>query len=217
MSAKSIKIKVISATQANSFVIKHHYSGKVVPNSQLHFGVFLNNVLHGVMQFGASINKKGTINLVKGTGWNDFIELNRMVFDDTLPKNSESRAIAIAMKLIKKNAPHIKWVISFADATECGDGTIYRASGFYLVGITPNTALRTNPATGEKMHVIQAHHKKISKEFRNWTPAVGFQVKYIYFIDKNQLKNLTKPVLPFSDLAKMGAKMYKGVKISTEQ
>ena len=38
---KEIEIKVIPAKIANDFVKKHHYSGKVVPNSTLHFGVFL--------------------------------------------------------------------------------------------------------------------------------------------------------------------------------
>ena len=58
-----------------------------------------------------------------------------MAFDEYLPKNSESRCFAIAIKMIKKNTPHIKWVISFSDATQCGDGAIYRASGFYLTAI----------------------------------------------------------------------------------
>ena len=158
MKVKDIRLKVIPSKLANEFVKKYHYSGKVVPNSKLHFGAFYNNVLHGVMSYGTSINKKGTINLVKNTRWNNFIELNRMAFDDVLPKNAESRCIAISIKLIKKHAPHIDWIISFADCTQCGDGTIYRASGFNLVGIAKNTALRINPETNEKMHIIKKCH-----------------------------------------------------------
>jgi hypothetical protein len=210
--AKEIKVKVIPPKIANDFVKKHHYSGKVVPNSTLHFGCFLDGKLHGVMQYGPSINKKGTINLVEGTGWNEFIELNRMAFDDYLPKYSESRCIAITIKLIKKNAPHIKWIISFADGTQCGDGTIYRASGFKLVGIADNTALRMNPKTGEAMHIIQAHHLKKSQEFKNWKPFKGKQLKYLYLIDKSMKVN--KEILPFSEIDKQGAGMYKGKKIS---
>jgi len=210
--AKEIIVKVIPSKIANEFVKKHHYSGKVVPNSKLHFGCFLDGKLHGVMQYGPSINKKGTINLVEGTGWNEFIELNRMAFDDYLPKYSESRCIAISIKLIKKNAPQIKWIITFADGTQCGDGTIYRASGFKLVGIVDNTALRMNPETGEAMHVIQAHHLKISSEFRNWKPFKGKQLKYIYLIDKTI--KITKKVLPFSKIDEMGAGMYKGEKVT---
>jgi len=215
--AKEIIVKVITSKVANAFVKKQHYSGKVVPNSTLHFGCFLDKRLHGVMSFGPSINKKGTINLVEGTGWNEFIELNRMAFNDFLPKYSESRCISIAMKLIKKNAPHIKWVISFADGTQCGDGTIYRASGFKLVGIAENTALRINPKTLKPMHIIQAHHLKMSSEFRNWKAYEGYQLKYIYFIDKKMESNLTKPIIPFSEIDKIGAGMYKGEKITLKE
>jgi len=215
--AKEIVVKVIPSKVANDFVKKYHYSGKVVPNSTLHFGCFLDKGLHGVMSFGPSINKKGTINLVESTGWNEFIELNRMAFNDFLPKYSESRCISVAMKLIKKNAPHIKWVISFADGTQCGDGTIYRASGFKLVGIAENTALRINPTTNKPMHVIQAHHLKMSKEFRKWEAYKGYQLKYIYFIDKQMVKKLTKPVIPFSEIDKQGAGMYKGKKITLKE
>lgn len=213
--AKEIIVKVIPSKIANDFVKKHHYSGKVVPNSTLHFGAFLDNKLHGVMSFGPSINKKGTINLVEGTDWNGFLELNRMAFDDYLPSNSESRCISIALKLIKKNAPQIKWIISFADGCQCGDGTIYRASGFKLVGIAENTKIRINPKTGEKVHIIQAYHLKISShEFRSWQPIKGNMLKYIYFIDKNKEKDLTVPIIPFSKIDELDAGMYKGEKIT---
>jgi len=213
--AKEIIVKVINSRIANDFVKKHHYSKKVVPNSTLHFGCFLDDKLHGVMSYGPSINKKGTINLVENTGWNEFIELNRMAFDDYLPKYSESRCISISLKLIKKQAPHIKWVISFADGTKCGDGTIYRASGFLLVGIVDNTALRVNPNTGEAVHIIQAHHLKISHEFKNWEPLKGKQLKYIYLIDKRC--KISAPILPFSKIDELGAGMYKGEKITLSE
>lgn len=213
--AKEIKISVIEPTVANNFIRATHYSHKVVPNSQLHFGAYLDGVLHGVMQFGPGINKKATINLVSGTKWNEFIELNRLAFDSKLPKNSESRCIAIALKLIRKNAPHIKWVLSFADGTQCGDGTIYRAAGFKLVGIVKNTSLRVEPGTGRKLHVIQAHHLKISKEFRAWPAIVGYQLKYIYLLDPTC--KLTVPVLPYSAIDEMGAGMYLGQKITLSE
>ena len=125
--AKEIKLKVIHSKIANEFVSKYHYSGSYVRNSTLHFGAFYKNKLHGVLQYGNSIDKRNCIQFVKNTKWNEFIELNRMAFDNILPKNSESRCISISIKLIKKYAPHIKWILSYADGTQCGDGTIYRA------------------------------------------------------------------------------------------
>ena len=38
----------------------------------------------------------------------------------------------MSIKLLRKYAPQIKWIVSFADACSCGDGTIYRASNFVL-------------------------------------------------------------------------------------
>ena len=99
---KKIDVRVIPSKIAIPFIKKHHYSGKVVQNSCLHFGAFYNKKLHGVMSFGPSMVKDKLIGLVKETGWNEFIELNRMAFDDILPRNSESRCISIALKLLKK-------------------------------------------------------------------------------------------------------------------
>ena len=209
-SAKDIVIKPISAKAANELVKRVHYSGKVVPNSQLHFGAYLNGKLEGAMSFGPPINKKGTINVVAQTQWNHMLELNRMAFSDVLPRNSESRAMAIAFKLIKKHYPHIEWVVSFSDGTQCGDGTIYRAAGFVLTDIRESDALRVNPKTGEVMHVIQAHHLMLSKEFRSWKPTKGYQLRYIYFLNPAARQRLTVPILPFSKIDEMGAGMYKG-------
>ena len=234
--AKQITVKVIPGKIAVPFIRKHHYSGKTVNNSNLHFGVFSGGVLHGVMSFGPSLDKSKMLGLVEGTGWNEFLELNRMAFDDTLPRNSESRAISIAFKLIKKNAPQIKWVVSFADGCSCGDGTIYRASGFVLTAIKPNGNLVQLP-TGEKIHkmTLESNPTTPRKElggksyydvtgghfdFKKYVSHVngkilpGYQLRYIYFIDQSYRDRLTVPVIPFSRIDEIGAGMYKGEKIT---
>jgi hypothetical protein len=147
--AKHLILRPISSKVASDLIRRVHYSGKVVQNSQLSIGVFYRGKLEGALQFGPSLDKRKLITLVSGTGWNQFIELNRLAFTDVLPRNSESRAIAISMRLIKEYALHIKWVISFADATQCGDGAIYRASGFVLTAIKRNQQLYTLPFSHE--------------------------------------------------------------------
>lgn len=234
--AKEIIVKVIPSKIANPFIKSHHYSGKVVNNSCLHFGAFLDGRLHGVMSYGPSLDKSKILGLVEGTGWNDYLELNRMAFDDYLPRNSESYCIAQSIKLIKKNAPHIKWIISFADGCSCGDGTIYRASNFVLTDIKKNYNLVQLPS-GEKIHkmTLESNPKSPRPElggkcyyditggkfdFKKYVQAVngtiltGYQLRYIYFIDKSYRKRLTVPEIPFSKIDEMGAGMYKGEKIT---
>jgi len=248
------------------------------------------------MQFGPSLDKRKLIALVEGTQWNEFIELNRLAFTEVLPRNSESRALSIAFKLMRKHAPHIKWVVSFADATQCGDGTIYRAAGFILTGIKQNSQLYIFPMPDDMDAVplldaglsddevfvlrqwlfsIQANARqdvahKMTGEFHMWpserrrvmmslqgtphahkmsleggqrpnrllsavkeimrkvtsgatsadrlfrlmggVPSKGFQLRYVYFLDKSCQDRLTVPVIPFSRIAEVGAGMYKGVR-----
>ena len=219
--AKEIIVKVIPSKVANSFVKKTHYSGKVVPNSTLHFGCFLDNKLHGVMSYGTSMQKSKIIGLVKPCLWNEMLELNRMAFDDYLPKYSESRCISISIKLIKKNAPHIKWILSYADGCQCGDGTIYRASGFKLVGLKKNKTMLKMP-NGEIVAdktLNNSNYKRIGQSAGYWkkngaVPIKGNQLRYIYLIDTNC--KITVPIIPFSEIDKKGAGMYKGKKISLQ-
>lgn len=103
--AKEIEIRVIPSRIANPFIKAHHYSGKVVNNSCLHFGAFLDGRLHGVLSYGPSLDKKKIIGLVEGTTWDGFLELNRMAFDDYLPRNSESYCMYTAMIPPRRQQP----------------------------------------------------------------------------------------------------------------
>ena len=204
---KEIELKVIPSKIANDFVRKHHYSGKVVNNSYLHFGALLDKKLHGVMSFGHSLDKAKTQKLVKNTGWNEFCELNRMAFDDYLPRNSESYCLGKALRLIKKNAPHIKWVISFADGCSCGDGTIYRASNFVLTQIKKNSTIYINDE-GDKVCNITFRTTSLNKQ--GFKLLEGYMFRYIYFIDKKCMQDLTCEIIPFSKIKELGVGMYKG-------
>ena len=214
-SVKDLVLKVIPAKVANDFVKKHHYSGKVVPNSQLHYGVFLDGILHGCMQFGPPMLKLKMIKLVDNTGWNDFIELNRMAFDPWLPKNSESRAIAVALRLIRKNNPHIKWVVSFADGIQCGDGTIYRAAGFILTQIKKNVGNQRVDTDGTVYTRLSftAHKPNEIERFNKMKLATGYQFRYVYFLDQSYRNFLTGSGIPYSKIKEVGARMYKGKKL----
>ena len=206
-SAKDLRVEPISAKDAAGLVRRIHYSGKVVQNSQLHMGVFLDGRLEGAMQFGPPIDRRNLLGLVAGAKWNDMLELNRMAFGERLPRNSESRAIGVAFRLIKRQYPQIKWVVSFADGTQCGDGTIYRASGFVLCGLKKNSTI-VRLADGS----VAAKHGTSKRDFSGSETLPGFQMRYIYFLDKACRERLTVPELPFSAIEEAGAGMYKGIK-----
>lgn len=231
-SAKDIVLKPISGAAATELIRRVHYSGKTVRNSQLHIGVFLHGTLHGAMQYGPPLDRSKLLPLVRGTPWNGMLELNRMAFDDALPPNSESRAIAVSFRVLRAHAPQIKWVVSFADATQCGDGTIYRAAGLLLTGINRSNNLarlsdgtvihkmtlesgptRPRPEAGGRSYYAVTGGKY---DFRGYIAALGgtilpgFQLRYVGFVDPSWRPRLAVEPLPYSMIDDVGARMYRG-------
>lgn len=237
MSAKDIAVSPISSGDAHRFVRSHHYSGKTTSNSQLHLGAFLGERLVGVAQFGPPMDRSKLVGLVRDTKWNDMLELNRLAMIDNTPRNTESRFLAVCFRLIRKHAPNVEWVVSFADGTQCGDGTIYRAAGFVLTGIKRNTQIWRMPdgETVSRMTATDTRHparerllSRITVTKGKYTaaaigaasmapfkaagaePLPGFQLRYLYFLNPTARARLTVPVLPFSEIDRLGAGMYKG-------
>lgn len=209
---KNIIIKSIDSASAKKVIQKFHYSGKTTQNSQIHFGVFLDGILHGALQFGPSIDKRRMAENL-GVKFNETLELNRMAFSDFLPKNSESRALGVCLRILKKTYPHLKIIVSFADACQCGDGTIYRASGFKLHSFKKNSSLLKN--IDGSVVAKKALDNKITSDGKYLSntlglkPLEGYQMKYLYFFNKD-LENKFK-FIDFKDIPD-NVKMYKGIK-----
>lgn len=228
--AKRIEVKPISVADARRVVKQHHYSGKVDPRSSLNLGVFYNGRCEGAMQLGIPIDKRKAIGVVSDTPWNGFLDLHRLAFSPNLPRNSESRAIGYMMRWIRKTYPFIQWVQSYADACQCGDGAIYRASGFVLVGIKENSSMYRMPDGSVKCKLVfepgfggsisagvKGQYGKTGSETSSSflkrigaSKLHGFQLRYLYFLDQTARERLTVPVLPFSEIDRRSAGMYKG-------
>lgn len=230
--AKDIVLRPIPARLANDTIRRLHYSGKHARNPQLNIGVYLSGRLEGAMQFGPPMDRRKLIGLVAGTPWHGLLEINRMAFSDALPPNSESRAIAVSLRLLRQYASHVKWVVSFADATQCGDGTIYRAAGFILTGINRSDNIARLPS-GETVHKLtlegMPHLPRPEASgrcyfdvtgrryaFAEYVAAVGgeilpgHQLRYIGFTDPAWRDRLTVTPLPYSAIDDAGARMYRG-------
>ena len=229
--ALKIEIKPIDKPTADKIVKKYHYSGKVVQNSNLNFGVFYNGILLGAMQFGSPMVKDKLLPLVKDAKWGSVLELNRMAFSDALPRFGESRALSLAFKWIKKNAPQVEWIVSFADGTQCGHGTIYQASNFYLTQIKKNSSIILLPS-GEticemslRMTANADARKKgyktarqyLDAEHKGWRYINGYMYRYIYFLTKNAKKNFQGEFIPYSKIKEIGAEMVRGEWVDSQK
>ena len=185
------------------------------------------------MQFGPSLDTRKMAGLVRGSGFHEFLELNRMAFSERLPRNSESRAIGIACRVLRRMAPHVRWIVTFADATQCGDGTIYRASGFLLTAIKRSENLVRLPS-GEVLHKMTLESNPTccrpelggrtyadvtggKNDFRAYVAAVGgtvlpgYQLRYVRFLDPSYQDRLTVPVIPYTSIP-ADCRMVRGLR-----
>ena len=119
-------------------------------------------------------------------------------------KNIESYCIAQTLKMLKKDSPKTKVVVSYADRNEKHKGIIYRASNWLYQGFSigrgdafmyrfPNTKKwLTDRAIGDKLGTNSLHG--VLKKVPDMEYKVKFRKhRYIYFLcNKKEKKRLIK-------------------------
>jgi hypothetical protein len=182
-------VKEIDRNISNSIIIKNHYSKKIYNATYIHLGIFINNELIGILQYGYAMNPASCGSVVKDTEMDQYLELNRMWLDDKAERNSESKAISYSLRYIRSKMPRIKWIQSFADE-RCGFfGIVYQACSFSFYGehkstfweldnvVYHNSMMTSRKAGGKKYDLLQANKERCTSHTLR-------QFRYIFFIDK---------------------------------
>jgi hypothetical protein len=221
MSAREIRLEIVPRHEADECVRRWHYSGKTYVKSTLHVGVFYRGALLGAIQCGEGVCSPCMAHIVEGTTAETYIEINRMAMSDALPRNSESRALSVLWRIIARERPAVEWVVSYSDATQCGDGAIYRAAGMLLTGCRPNTTLWRDTATGEVVSDVgmrtsgdlATRYGTTRPEWRaaGLEPLQGYQLRYIRFQRPEARARLLVPVLSYDSIP-ADARMVRGVR-----
>lgn len=127
---KELRLARISMALADSYLIKWHYLHRTAKNSKIAFGIFARGELHGAMVWGLPVAKiKGQY----GDTWTQ-LELRRMYCDPTLPKNSESRCLAVSARMLATLFPNCRLLVAYSDLSHGHRGGIYKAAGWVFAG-----------------------------------------------------------------------------------
>ncbi len=197
-------IKEIPRNQANKIIIENHYSKKVYNATYIHLGLYVNNKLLGVLQYGYAMNPASGGSVVDGTELYNYLELNRMWIDDNAGKYPESRAISASLKYIRGKFPKVKWIQSFADERCGGFGIVYQACSFSfygehvstfwsLDGETYHNSIMTSEKAGPRGYKLLNNPKNIERIEKNTLR----QFRYIFFIDKRWKKKCLLKEKPY--------------------
>lgn len=161
--------------------LNFHYA-KSIPVNVFGYSVFNDKkewcgvVLYGT---GATPNISNPYKLKQG----QVIELVRMALNNKQEKTS--KALALSLKLIKKDLPLVKLIVSYADIDQEHKGIIYQATNWYFTG-----KCNENTRTGFIINGKKVHNKSLygMGKTQNLKGAKEIDINAKEFISKGKMK-----------------------------
>tara|TARA_Y100001938_G_scaffold37090_1_gene51198 strand:- start:960 stop:1652 length:693 start_codon:yes stop_codon:yes gene_type:complete len=128
---RNYKVQKIKNQECKEWFLYKHYA-KRLPSISYAFGLYENNQLLGICSYGRPVAHTLIKHAFKGHYQNNFLELNRLVVNDNLPKNSLSFFVSATLKQLL--SPVV--VVSYADTSLNHHGYIYQACNFIYTGLS---------------------------------------------------------------------------------
>jgi len=224
-----VTICPIPKSVAKTMVIRYHYSHRFT-SCRYALGVFYKKDNHkffdgeyedliGVIVYGHPVGESAVKSIVTddSIGLDNVLELTRLFIYDGTGSNIESYVIGQSFKWLKKNAPNVKVLLSYADPEVNHAGIIYRATNWLYQGrgasaIAPSYSIKETP-DGPWIHSRSAGARWKSRRTKSlankighvfWKKQEAFKHRYIYFLcDKKEKKRILSklkiPILPYPD------------------
>ena len=225
---EKLYLKPIEKSTAKNFVKKHHYSHSsnlCVVSYGLFYRTekeseFFNEIeskLIGVIVYSQPAGRGATESISTFVKIDECLELIRLVILDGYGKNIESWFISQSFKLLRKDFPNIKVIISYSDTEQNHKGIIYQATNFLFTGLNSDTNLMPNFSVSLTenpykwihsrtvfstygSHNIEHLKKKIGHTF--WRKKEAGKLRYIYILSdkkvkKEILKTFKMKILPY--------------------
>lgn len=148
MSAGKLVVADLDKRILRDMIARNHYS-RTCTMITVGYGVWYDGVLSGGIVFSIGTGKYANKYCPICKPW-EIIELTRLWLADYMPKNSESRVIGVALRVLKKGRGRFRAVLSYADETFGHIGTIYQATNFRYMGMSAINDRRV--VIGEKVY-----------------------------------------------------------------
>jgi hypothetical protein len=219
-------VRPVSKEAAKQIIIENHYSGTWTKVSYC-LGLFynestdhkffdgVNERLIGVICYGDPIGRHSGASISTELHRTEVLELTRLYIFDGYGTNAESWFVGQSFKWLRKNAPHIKGLISYSDPKAGHLGTVYQATNWIYQGnrIRPNDSwLFRLTEDGEWQHGRTVfpywgtnNPEKIREKISSpiWLKKEPRKHRYIYILSdlkserKKILKGLKYPALSY--------------------
>ena len=188
------EVKPIEHYECKEWLLYKHYA-KRLPSISYSFGLFDDNILIGICTIGKPASPSLCIG-VCGESESEFVyELNRLVVNDGLPKNSLSYFVS---RVLKSLPPMI--LISYADTSQNHHGYIYQATNWIYTGLSAKmTDWRLKDSNKHGRHMLDSYTiEEIRNDDRFELVERLRKHRYIYFIGNKRQTKKWKSMLNYS-------------------
>jgi hypothetical protein len=125
-------VKSIDSYLCKDWLLNKHYA-KRIPSISYAFGLFNEqNLLNGIICYGRPVAHILVKNAFNGEYQEQFLELNRLVVNEGLEKNTLSYFVAESLNMLPK--PQV--LVSYADSSQNHHGYIYQATNWFYTGLS---------------------------------------------------------------------------------
>lgn len=180
----------IPFSEVKEWLMHKHYAHRIPPISHS-FGLYRDGFLEGVITFGPPASHDLIVGCMGEEYTFNFLELNRLVVNDGLPRNALSYFVSQALKAL----PRPMAIISYADSGMGHHGYIYQATNWIYTGLSkPHVDYLPENMTG-------VHPRTISQQsvetWKSKTKLVKVERarkhRYMMFLgDKRQVRKMKK-------------------------
>jgi len=189
-------VRPIDSDQYKEWILKKHYAKRmpgVICNA---YGLFSEeNTLLGCITFGLSANKNIALSIQEKF---TLYELNRLVVNSIIPKNTLSYFVSTALKQL----PSPLAIVSYADVGAGHHGYIYQATNWIYTGETIPSTIYINKNTGKEYHNRTYSDLPKSIQAQLTRTEGSSKHRYFYFVgNKREVKEMKRllpyPILPY--------------------
>lgn len=202
MSDYTLEVSKIEYEDTKDFILNKHYAQRM-PSITFSFGLFINGNLEGVCTFGKPVSHYLCVGVCGESYSKKVFELNRLIVNEGLPKNTLSRFVSKCLKNLKEEDLII---VSYADEGKGHQGYIYQATNWIYTGKTKSRTDKYVP--GGK------HSRHYNNQYNHLRKVRTSKHRYIYFTGKSRdkFKNILK--YPICDYPKgINQRYVLGVKL----
>jgi len=188
------EVRAIPYDEVREWLLFKHYAHRI-PSISFAFGLYNKELrMVGVCTYGVPASPSLVSGAISEEYADKFFELNRLVVDDGLPRNTLSFFVATTLKML----PRPMVVVSYADSEQGHHGYIYQATNWLYTGMTkPHSEYSVDGEQNKhSRHLLDEYGGINEAKAKGVKMSVGQRsIKYRYFQflgDKRQRRDMLR-------------------------